>query len=212
MLCFSVCADIVFSFDISCSIDATNITAALNIAKDISLNLTLDSLKGSRISGFSYNADVVDSFSTGEPDDNPSNVVKLLSDLKVTPDTTDECRTRTDVAFNKVIATLATPNDRDDEAYRDVVIFFGDGRTSPLRHRPAAIKAAESIRDNGGVVIWIVLTSNRGLIKVTDGIENEIKNVTSEDPCTGEKLIFYHDDPFVTRRILGFLDQAAGCV
>ncbi|CAH1776875.1 unnamed protein product [Owenia fusiformis] len=209
-----VCADIVFSFDTSCSIDATNITAAVDIAKGISMNLALDSSKGSRISGFSYNVDVVDSFdfSSGEPDGNPANVVKLLSDLKAVRDAVDGCRTRTDIAFNKTIATLATPNDRDDKIYRDVAIFFGDGRTYPMRYRKATIRAAKSIRDNGGVVIWIVLTSNRGLFKIIDGIENEIENVVSEDPFTGEKLIFYHDDPFATRRILGFLDQAAGCL
>ncbi|CAH1802655.1 unnamed protein product [Owenia fusiformis] len=185
----SGCANVVFCIDISCSIDRTNVTRAIKIAKDI-----IDASEFRHNYGaFTYDNNTVGSVPYFT--DTSAELNNLNSETKA-------CKTRTNRAI-----TYARKNFFNNNSSSNVLIIFGDGNESPWRENKFAIENAKDFTSNNkGTLIWVILTSNRDNTTRIRGIEEQIKVVASVNNI-GTKLILEHNDPDVATVIADYLDR-----
>ncbi|CAH1802654.1 unnamed protein product [Owenia fusiformis] len=184
----SGCANVIFAIDVSCSIDRSNVTEAISIAKDI-----IDTSKvGHQFGAFTY-------------DNNTVGSVPYFTDTSAQLNNLDPasraCKTRTNRAI-----TYAGKNYFNNNSSSNVLIIFGDGNESPWRENKLAIEKANAFtRNNKGTLIWVILTSNRDEATRTRGIEEQIK-VTASVNRLGTRLVFEYNDADVITVIVNYLD------
>ncbi|CAH1801000.1 unnamed protein product [Owenia fusiformis] len=154
----TICSDIVFLFDFSCSIEEETKQLSLRLAKEIVKRI----LPGPDLT--TYAAVVYDivprvQFGFDEGED-PVTVLNNLDAIDTTP---LDCRTFTNVALDKIRDDVFNPgNDRDDAFYQDLVIAFTDGMTSPLNKRNKTLESAKRLKENFIELMLVKLENNRG--------------------------------------------------
>ncbi|CAH1801117.1 unnamed protein product [Owenia fusiformis] len=187
------CAEIVFAFDVSCSIDDGNISSAMNIAKEITLSLG----NSSKYWGFTYDNNTVDSF----PPTDAYEAANKISELKRPEICTQKTRT------NRAISFANKKNTENEVNHRGtILIIFGDGLESPWRENELAIAAADRLKQNGGAIIWIILTSKRKEQIAKRGIDEQIYVTASENIYTNQRLAFDHNEANVVEYVTEYIE------
>ncbi|CAH1789493.1 unnamed protein product [Owenia fusiformis] len=194
-----VCADVLFIFDISCSIMEAHKQASLQVAREI-VQLVVGDV---RYSAMTYDEDAYLQFSSSE---HGGNIQAVLDDLTGMDMAEVNCKTKTHSALAYTLDFVFNDNksiDRDDKTYPDIVILFNDGLTAPLKERDRTIEAARALKNNGIDIFLVKLWNNRG----KDGRpEFQAIPTFQEYLLPGINQGFLDDDP---RSVAGVADNIA---
>ncbi|CAH1800783.1 unnamed protein product [Owenia fusiformis] len=159
----TVCADIVFANDASCSLNNKVQTDQVDLIVTIASTLNLDEGKV-RVGAFSY-GQYVDNETKTEylPGASRSTILAGLNNIARN---LDRCRTIPYRAMSESMSYFKGKNDRDDKLYKDVLIFIGDGWTSPIRTRKHNAVEARKLRKAGVDILWIKTPAKNGLDEI----------------------------------------------
>ncbi|CAH1800785.1 unnamed protein product [Owenia fusiformis] len=149
---YKVCADIVFANDASCSLANKVKTDQVDLLVAIASRIEISD-KSARIGAFSYGHNV---HKESKMDFSPrSNRSTILDGLNNIARNLDRCRTMPYRAMRESINYFTGTDDRDDDVYKDVLIFIGDGWTSPPRTRKLNTKEAKRLKKENVEILWI---------------------------------------------------------
>ncbi|CAH1800782.1 unnamed protein product, partial [Owenia fusiformis] len=150
---YAVCADIVFANDASCSLHGNVKADQVNLIIDIARSFQISDIAGARFGAFSFGKYVdVQSKMDFIPNADVSTILSRLNNLKTA---SLSCRTIPYRAMRMSRGYFNGENDRDDGAFKDVLIFIGDGWTSPIRTRKHNIKESKKLRNDNVDILWI---------------------------------------------------------
>ncbi|CAH1802656.1 unnamed protein product [Owenia fusiformis] len=195
------CADVVFAVDTSCSVDQGNISESVLVAERIVKSFSPPFFQ---FGGFTYNNNTVDSFPFTSDNRDAALFLAGLNTAYTA------CKTRTNRAITYSLDNYFN-SPLDDPEKTNFLIIFGDGNESPYNENQLALTKAEAFKNVGGIIIWVVMTSNRKEETRLRGIREQIEPTASTDERDGSKLIFDYDDPEIVYKIADFIGLVATC-
>ncbi|CAH1800784.1 unnamed protein product [Owenia fusiformis] len=149
----SVCADIVFANDASCSLGRNVRDDQVKLIIDIASRFQISDIAGARFGAFSFGQYVdVQSKVDFNPGANSDTILTGLESLRTANMT---CRTIPYRAMSMASGYFNGDDDRDDGEFKDVLIFIGDGWTSPIRTRKLSLKLADMLKKDDVDILWI---------------------------------------------------------